>query len=324
MSVVLYVLGAIAVMVGAATIGFGVPIKEFGIGNTLILSGTVVFCTGLIVVGLAAVVAHLRRLGEAGPMRAMPREARPIESFERAGAVPPPAPLPFPPRRKSAPDGQDGRVDLGLQPPVMMPNIASEPRPAMDHPTPMLPNPDEGMTDPAPEPPSLPAWMKPAAEPSSPPPFAGAAPPPFADVPPPAPPRVDLPARAPLPPPPPLPAADTALDDAPEPARENATATLFDNMWPQPAKAAPGPIAVEPPPAAPEPVVIAPAPPPPEPNAAAEAAAEPRGVAVLKSGEVDGMAYTLYVDGSIEAELPQGTLYFASINELREYLEKNG
>jgi hypothetical protein len=49
---------------------------------------------------------------------------------------------------------------------------------------------------------------------------------------------------------------------------------------------------------------------------------EPRAVAILKSGVVDGMGYTLYVDGSIEAELPQGTLRFASINELRSHLEK--
>jgi hypothetical protein len=48
----------------------------------------------------------------------------------------------------------------------------------------------------------------------------------------------------------------------------------------------------------------------------------PRAVAILKSGVVDGMGYTLYVDGSIEAELPQGTLRFASINELRSHLEK--
>jgi len=52
-------------------------------------------------------------------------------------------------------------------------------------------------------------------------------------------------------------------------------------------------------------------------------AQKPRAVAVLKSGVVDGMGYTLYVDGSIEAELPQGTLRFASINELRSHLEKN-
>jgi hypothetical protein len=51
-------------------------------------------------------------------------------------------------------------------------------------------------------------------------------------------------------------------------------------------------------------------------------AEERRTVAILKSGVVDGMGYTLYVDGSIEAELPQGTLHFASINELRSHLEK--
>ncbi len=52
-------------------------------------------------------------------------------------------------------------------------------------------------------------------------------------------------------------------------------------------------------------------------------AQKPRAVAILKSGVVDGMGYTLYVDGSIEAELPQGTLRFASITELRSHLEKN-
>jgi hypothetical protein len=52
-------------------------------------------------------------------------------------------------------------------------------------------------------------------------------------------------------------------------------------------------------------------------------ASDVRAVAILKSGVVDGMGYTLYVDGSIEAELPQGTLRFASINELRGHLEKN-
>jgi hypothetical protein len=53
-----------------------------------------------------------------------------------------------------------------------------------------------------------------------------------------------------------------------------------------------------------------------------ESEVEPRTVAILKSGVVDGMGYTLYVDGSIEAELPQGTLRFASISELRSHLEK--
>jgi hypothetical protein len=46
-------------------------------------------------------------------------------------------------------------------------------------------------------------------------------------------------------------------------------------------------------------------------------------VSVLKSGVVDGMAYTLYSDGSIEAELPQGVLRFGSITELRNHVEQS-
>jgi hypothetical protein len=45
-------------------------------------------------------------------------------------------------------------------------------------------------------------------------------------------------------------------------------------------------------------------------------------VTVLKSGVVDGMAYSLYSDGSIEAQLPEGMMRFASIDELREHLDQ--
>ncbi len=45
-------------------------------------------------------------------------------------------------------------------------------------------------------------------------------------------------------------------------------------------------------------------------------------LSILKSGVVDGMAYTLYSDGSIEAQLPQGTLRFGSITELRNHIEQ--
>ena len=86
----------------------------------------------------------------------------------------------------------------------------------------------------------------------------------------------------------------------------------FDAMWPaevRPAKRS----VIDEAKLEPKPKVT-PAPPP-------EVPSEP--VAILKSGVVDGMAYTLYVDGSIEAELPQGTLHFASINELRDHLAKN-
>jgi hypothetical protein len=47
------------------------------------------------------------------------------------------------------------------------------------------------------------------------------------------------------------------------------------------------------------------------------------GISVLKSGVVNGMPYTLYSDGSIEARLPEGTLRFGSISELRNHIEQS-
>ena len=41
---------------------------------------------------------------------------------------------------------------------------------------------------------------------------------------------------------------------------------------------------------------------------------------MYKSGVIDGMAYSLFMDGSIEAELPQGKVRFASVDELQKYL----
>ena len=94
-------------------------------------------------------------------------------------------------------------------------------------------------------------------------------------------------------------------------------AGLFDVVWPDArSKAAPGD---EPAPREPvqreqrsEPVL--PQRPREEPRAeqrAEPAAAPERPAAILKSGVIDGMAYTLYADGSIEAELPQGIVRFA-------------
>jgi hypothetical protein len=109
----------------------------------------------------------------------------------------------------------------------------------------------------------------------------------------------------------------------------------FDSAWPasgrggnlfsrrsRSAEAAPAPPAApEPPPPvefAEDSPAPAPAAPPPSP-----AAVEPApGVTVIKSGVVDGMAYSLYSDGSIEAQMPEGMLRFASLDELRSHLEQ--
>ena len=74
-----------------------------------------------------------------------------------------------------------------------------------------------------------------------------------------------------------------------------------------------------PPPRSPSTFTEAAPPPAPEhPTAAAEQAP----VTVLKSGVVDGMAYSLYSDGSIEAQMPEGMMRFASIDELRSHLDQ--
>jgi hypothetical protein len=103
-----------------------------------------------------------------------------------------------------------------------------------------------------------------------------------------------------------------------------AKVSVFNTFWPAPPRrdGQPAPTQVAaavPPPTIREPVSPPePAPmPPPLPEAPAAGAA----VSVLKSGVVEGMAYTLYSDGSIEAQLPQGTLRFGSISALRSHIE---
>ena len=45
---------------------------------------------------------------------------------------------------------------------------------------------------------------------------------------------------------------------------------------------------------------------------------------VVRSGIIAGMAYTLYSDRSIEAELPAGLVRFNSIEELQEHVRRAG
>jgi hypothetical protein len=109
----------------------------------------------------------------------------------------------------------------------------------------------------------------------------------------------------------------------PPPESSEVPAATFDDAWPRPERpraadaplrrsgwapstfteaSAAAPAAVRDPPAAPS-------------------EAEPP-VTVLKSGVVDGMAYSLYSDGSIEAQMPEGMMRFASIDELRAHLDQ--
>jgi hypothetical protein len=75
-----------------------------------------------------------------------------------------------------------------------------------------------------------------------------------------------------------------------------------------------------------EPTVVSPAlPVTPVVRPAAKPAPAQNGAAntVYRSGVIDGMAYTLFMDGSIQAELPQGTVKFSNIDDLQKYLLGN-
>lgn len=58
----------------------------------------------------------------------------------------------------------------------------------------------------------------------------------------------------------------------------------------------------------------------PQPRPAPAASPNSAGATVYRSGVIDGMAYSLFMDGSIEAELPTGRVKFATIDELQQYL----
>ena len=121
------------------------------------------------------------------------------------------------------------------------------------------------------------------------------------------------------------------------PASRPERAKNFEAFWPKkqrPGREAPAPAVQQPaaqqPPTLPVEPVLTPEPvqfqfrePAPEPRPAAPAPEPPTTISILKSGVVDGMAYTLYSDGSIEAQLPQGMLRFGSIAELRNHIEQS-
>jgi hypothetical protein len=273
------------VLAGLLAIGFGIPIKEFSTGNTLIIAGVIGFCTGVIMFGLWMTVRELRniarRLGAGVPEARGEAMMRPV--------------LPVAATRDSAPAGDDFPAE---QPGGSGPFSPATPPPFSPAPPPPWQNEAVLRDHPIPEP------MHPEP-PSSPKPkrnllFSSTS-------------RKER-DRAQLPPdlmssdlrskPPIVPPVETA---EPHPA-------AFDDAWPRAERAKPGDI---PPPrrGGRMPPTLA------EANGPVHIEDRPE-VTVLKSGIVDGMAYSLYSDGSIEAQMPEGMMRFASIDELRAHLDQ--
>jgi hypothetical protein len=266
--------GAVAALAGLGAIALGIPVKEFSFGNTMILSGTIGVCTGLILLGLSAVlgelkvISHRLRLQVAGDSSSkaldLPGDSEPPKATDVTAAPPlddllvgggptrgrgrqaesaPPLPEPerLPPplvERESAPRSKRN---------LLFESSRRERERA-----------EKRGADPL------------AAEFRSPP-----------------------------------------LDEPPEPIQ-----SPFEDKWPKSERMRPQ----DPPPLR-RPARAAPAFNEPEPPARGS---EPPEVTVVKSGVVDGMAYSLYSDGSIEAQMPEGMMRFNSIAELRTHLDQRG
>ena len=315
MSVVLLVLGALSVVTGVGMLGFGIPVKEFSFGNTLILAGVTAIVGGFIVIGLGILAAQLQRVAEMLGARQLPRNARPLEPFElpaaeaRSGQGS--SRIPFPPKPRPEPRDQRALEPGPLSQPVLPGMTESHEHVPYGHDGagPMLPNPDvapdEAPLSPRQFPPMPGAPVRAAAE--------------TAEPMQPVTPRL---AHAPAERDSASPKFEPAWRSPPPMSPRSPQApAYFDAMWPTKGRAGPEP---QPAPRAERiPRVGGHEPPALAQESQPAAASEARAIAILKSGVVDGMGYTLYVDGSIEAELPQGTARFASINELRAHLENN-
>jgi hypothetical protein len=316
------------------TIGFGIPINAFSLGNTLIISGTIAVASGLILIGLALILGQLRRI--VGALRGKGLAAAP-SAVESTEAVPPaslramPAPVAIQP---SIPEPQIPEPARASEPPAPEPRFPATASEAAPGPLDWLRAKSKPMTTPGPSAPMPPVAEPPMVEltdeaPLSPRPPQRPAMPPVVE------PEVWSPSRDTGSPEPRLaPRAEQPMPRATpqvEPPKEK---ERFDLVWPDRGAA---PVQSEPKVEIKrEPAIDMPLPPiparPRETRPAAERrmpemprkpAAE-RGPAILKSGVIDGMPYTLYADGSIEAQLPQGMVKFASVDALRAHLEKQG
>ena len=313
----LLMFGAVLSLAGVVLAASGLSIHDRTFDPTLFTPGIVAIAGGLLLIGLGFALRVLQRIEIALAARPMtPRAARAGETAEllattSAGAVPPelpsePSRSPFPVKITRLPQTAPLIPTVEKRPeelPLKFPTVARVgPAPVIEE------------IEFAPPRSPAPAAFNGAEENSidNVGPFVprtvrarnGAAPSPRATT------RLDAKARIPL-----------AIE---RPKGEQTKGPAFDALWPkapQPSRAAAAQSQA--------PAIPVPAPEPthevplldPPPAVAEEEAAEQ--VTILKSGVVDGMAYTLYSDGSIEAQLPQGMLRFGSITELRAHIEQD-
>ncbi len=297
--VVMLVAGIGCLLAGLLAIGFGIPVKEFSFGNTLILAGAVAACTGFVILGLWVVVRELKNIAQ---------RLGPGVSSDWAGTAMQPTAV-TPPRRHQAPGGggflfsRDQRAAEGAD--------GAE---AEAHPSALWRDDAAARSVRSDVPPlSEPAETAPAAKPRRNLMFSSTSR------------REHERAQAR--------SADVSADELgpapaatpPAPEISEAPPATFDDAWPKSERSrsteAPGQRRSGRAPSTFSEATL---------DDAAGADRHPPAVrnedqppvTVLKSGVVDGMAYSLYSDGSIEAQMPEGMMRFASIDELRSHLDQ--
>ena len=82
-------LSLIATAVGVFAIGFGIPNRDFSLGDMLIIVGTVAIVGGMIMFGLAAAVRQLRRIADGMAPRPAPRRPPVPEGADAAANLRP-------------------------------------------------------------------------------------------------------------------------------------------------------------------------------------------------------------------------------------------
>jgi hypothetical protein len=256
MMIAMMVAGIGSVLAGLLVILYGIPIREFGFGNTLILIGVLGVCTGMILLALSAVVAELKVIARRLMDTRVPSEARPR------------------PVAPTAPElSQPAEGPAAAAPPVA-PFAVQDDIPPRD-----VPLPDAEATEAAP----------------------------------PARPKRNL-------------LFESTMRKDRERAPGEAPPASFEDAWPKADRGRNGDIPPQrrsqrAPLGTPEASADAAPVAPPSPPSSPPGEAQP-GVTVLKSGVVDGMAYSLYSDGSIEAQMPEGLMRFASLDELTAHIDR--
>ena len=283
---VMLVAGIGLVLAGLLAIAYGIGV-QLSTGNTMIIAGVIGVCTGMIMLGFWTTVRELKNIAR------------------RLG--------------NGLPEASDETTELPVSP-VAATRDAGPPGGSFQAAEPF-------------EDPFSPA-APPAFSPVAPPPWQNEAvlrdhpiPEPMHPEPPPSKPKRNLmfsstsrkereraPTRSGEALPPDLLSSDLRSRLPGVPPVETAEPPAFDDSWPRADRARPGEVSQRrnsrmPPTRA-------------EANGGPAHADNQPEVIVLKSGIVDGMAYSLYSDGSIEAEMPEGLMRFASIDELRVHLDQ--